>query len=78
MVVDLACKPMIDMLTLEEGKFKTFVVDSCFGLQGTQTLRQYPCLLDQSRSAFYVWLSDTAITVFTKDTFMNLANLAEK
>jgi hypothetical protein len=76
--LDLACKPMIEMLTLEEGKFKTFVIDSCFGLQGTQTLRQYPCLLDQSRSAFYVGLSDTDITVFTKNTFMNLANFAEK
>lgn len=27
---------------------------------------------------FYVWLSDTDLSVFTKDTFMNLCNFSEK
>lgn len=75
--IDLACGPLVSQLDLQEGKFKKFVVDSCAGLLGSDTLRQYPCLMDYASSRFYVWMSDTDFTLFTKSTFMNLCNFAE-
>jgi hypothetical protein len=58
-------------------KPKPFVIESCFGLTGKETLRAYPCVLDEQKGHFFVWLGDTAFTAFTKHTFMNLCDLAE-
>lgn len=71
---------MTKILALEQGKFHTFVIECFFGLQGTDTLRSYPCILDtkdENDITFYVWLADTDLSVFTKNTFMNLCNFAE-
>lgn len=75
--IDEACGPLVSQLALEKGKFKRFVVDSCAGLLGSETLRQYPCLMDFASGRFYVWLADTDFALFTKSTFMNLCNFAE-
>jgi len=75
--VDDACEPLVAQLDLTKGEYKRFVVDSCAGLLGSDTLRQYPCLMDYASSKFYVWLSDTDFALFTKSTFMNLCNFAE-
>lgn len=75
--VDDACEPLVAQLDLTQGEYKRFVVDSCAGLLGSDTLRQYPCLMDYANSKFYVWLSDTDFALFTKSTFMNLCNFAE-
>lgn len=64
-------------LALQSGKFKTFLIESCFGLQGNETLRAYPCVLDEVRGTFFVWLADTDLAAFTKHTFMNLCDFAE-
>ena len=77
-ISDEACGPLVSQLALQEGKFKRFIVDSCAGLLGSETLRQYPCLMDFASGRFYVWLADTDIALFTKSTFMNLCNFAER
>lgn len=74
---ELACQPLTKVLALASGKFKCFVIESCFGLRGNETLRAYPCVLDQCTRTFFVWLGDTVFTSFTKHTFMNLCDLAE-
>ena len=53
------------------------MIESCFGLQGNQTLRAYPCVLDETTATFFVWLGDTDLAAFTKHTFMNLCDFAE-
>lgn len=75
--IDEACDPLVKQLDLTKGKFKKFVVDSCAGLLGSETLRQYPCLMDFASGRFYVCMSDTDFELFTKSTFMNLCNFAE-
>lgn len=52
-------------------------MDSCAGLIGSETLCQFPCLLDEETNSFYVQLGDTDFALFTKSTFMNLCNFAE-
>lgn len=75
--LDDACAPLVAQLDLSKGEYKKFVVDSCAGLLGSETLRQYPCLMDYTSGKFYVWLADTDFALFTKSTFMNLCNFAE-
>jgi len=68
------------VLALVGGKFKPFVIESCYGLTGHETLRAYPCVLDEQdekNTTFFVWLGDTDFKAFTKHTFMNLCDLAE-
>ena len=60
-----------------QDKFQTFIVDSCAGLVGSETLRQFPCLLDEDKNSLYVQLGDMDFALFTKSTFMNLCNFAE-
>ena len=64
-------------IDLQAGKFQTFVIESCYGLKGNETLRAYPCVLDEVNGKFFVWLGDTCLTAFTKHTFMNLCDFAE-
>ena len=55
-----------------------FVFDACAGLSGHETLSQYPCIFEAESARFFVWLGDTDLALFTKSTFMNLSNFAEK
>jgi hypothetical protein len=75
--LEQACLPLTSMLVLTAGKFRLFDFDVKFGLQGTDTLRTYPCVLDEQTQTFFVWLGDTDIKAFTKHTFLNLCDFAE-
>ena len=57
---------------------KQFELDSRVGLNGQQTCWSFPCVYDEQRSKFFVWLGDLTIEKFTKTTFLNLASFAEK
>lgn len=76
--LELACRPLLETLALQSGRFRTYLIESCFGLQGNDTLRAYPCVLDETTAIFFVWLGDTDLAAFTKHTFMNLCDFAEK
>jgi len=83
-----------DSLSIEEGEengscsklrklFKTqqssaYEFDSLVGLNGSQIHSSFPCLLDEEKKRFFIWLGDITINKFTKSTFMNLADFAEK
>lgn len=58
--------------------YETFVIDSCYGLTGKETLRQFPCLFNCDQLQFFVWLGDLPLNLFSKSTLMNLADFAEK
>jgi len=67
------------MLTsLSKQTTRKFLFDACAGLSGSETLHQFACIYDEATRRFYVWLGDTDFALFTKSTFMNLSNFAEK
>lgn len=54
------------------------MIESVHGLTGKDTLRAYPCVLDeQGTRVFYIWLGDAQFYTFTKHTFLNLCDFAE-
>lgn len=57
---------------------KLFELDSRVGLNGSQSHWSFPCMQDEDAQRFYVWLGDLSIEKFTKTTFLNLVNFAEK
>jgi hypothetical protein len=52
--------------------------DSKVGLNGQQSLWSFPCILDEEKMNFFVWLGDVTLDKFTKSTFLNLVSFAEK
>ena len=54
-----------------------YFFDACAGLSGSESVSEYPCILDPQTARFYIWLGDTDLALFTKSTFMNLSNFAE-
>jgi hypothetical protein len=71
------CQRMSQMFQIKDGQAKHFELDSKVGLNGSQTCWSFPCIYDQERQKFFVWLGDITIERFTKTTFLNLANFAE-
>ena len=71
------CKPMTSLMPNLPATCRHYVFDACAGLSGSETLNEYPCILDPQNARFYVWLGDTDLALFTKSTFMNLSNFAE-
>lgn len=67
-------QPLQDLLRLDE--FKTFVIDQQAGLTGGEVVAQYPCVKTENK--FFIWIAATPIAYFSKNTFLNLADLAEK
>lgn len=55
-----------------------FDLDSRIGLNGSQCFWSFSCLLDESTKKFFVWLGDVTIEKFTKTTFLNFVDFAEK
>lgn len=55
-----------------------FEFDSRVGLNGQQCLWKFPCILEEVHHRFFVWLGDVSIEKFTKSTFMNLVDFADK
>lgn len=48
------------------------------GLNGSKSCWSFPCVYDEQTQKFFVWLGDITIDRFTKTTFLNLVNFAEK
>lgn len=57
---------------------KLFDLDSRVGLNGSASLCSFPAVLDTSNLRFYLWLGETPLSSFTKTTFLNIADFAEK
>lgn len=55
-----------------------FDLDSRVGLNGSHSNWAFSAVLDDATKRFYVWLGETTIDKFTKSTFMNIVNFAEK
>jgi len=58
--------------------YKLLEFDSRVGLNGSQCHWKFPCLSDSGESRFYVWIGNATVDKFTKSTFMNLVDFAEK
>lgn len=69
---------MQQIFKVNNEKVKMFEIDSRVGLNGSTTNWQFSCMQDEERKNFIVWLGDISIDKFTKTTFMNLVNFAEK
>jgi len=72
-----SCLKLMKMINLTDDKFKLMDFDAKVGLNASVLHHNYPCLLDEDKKKFFVWLGDITIDKFNKSTFMNLANYAE-
>jgi len=63
---------------VDEDKAKLFELDSRVGLNGSKCHWNFPCIMDESTSRFFVLLGNVTIDKFTKSTFLNLVAYAEK
>mmetsp|Transcript_11167 Transcript_11167/g.14129 ORF Transcript_11167/g.14129 Transcript_11167/m.14129 type:complete len:138 (-) Transcript_11167:565-978(-) len=73
------CRPItLLMPSCQKESTRKYLFDVCAGLSGTETLHQYPCVLEGESRRFFVWLGDLDFSLFTKSTFMNLSNFAER
>jgi len=72
-----SCLKLMKMVKLNEDKFKLMDFDAKVGLNASVLHHNYPCLLDEEKKRFFVWLGDITIDKFNKSAFMNLANFAE-
>jgi hypothetical protein len=72
-----SCLKLMKMIKLNDDKFKLMDFDAKVGLNASVLHHNYPCLLDEDKKKFFVWLGDITIDKFNKSTFMNLANFAE-
>lgn len=66
------------MIKVSENHKKLFELDSKVGLNGSQNHWRYPCLLDDEKHRFFIWLGDTLVDKFTKTAFLNLVDFAQK
>lgn len=69
---------MISVIKVKEGRFRVYELDSRVGLNGSKSLECFNCLLETESKRFFVWLGDISIDKFTKTTFLNMVQLAEK
>lgn len=69
---------MTKMINASEDRIKLYELDSRVGLNGSQCLESFPCLMDDEHHRFYVWIGDITIDKFTKTTFLNIVAFAEK
>jgi len=74
---NISCSNLATMVKVVDDKYKLYEFDSKVGLNGSQTHCNFPCLLEEEKKTFFVWLGDVTIDKFTKSTFLNLANFAE-
>lgn len=73
-----SCEIMLNMLPLSSDQFRLFELGSKVGLNGSLYLENFPCLFDINDQRFYVFLGEAKIDKFTKSTYLNMANLAQK
>ena len=66
------------MVKVSEDRFKLIELDSRVGLNAAYCLESFPCLLDEVKAKFFVFLDDITIDKFTKTTFLNIVSFAEK
>ena len=68
---------MMSLLQCKDGEAKYFDIESKTGLKGSQTCWSFPCIYDQARQKFFVWMGEVTIDRFTRTTYLNLVNFAE-
>lgn len=68
---------MMSLLQCKDEQAKYFDIESKVGLTGSQTCWSFPCIYDEAREKFFVWMGDVTIDRFTKTTFLNLVSFAE-
>jgi len=73
-----ACSKLFKIVDVSEENAKLFELDSRVGLNGSQCHWSFPCLLDEVTLNFYVMLGNVSIEKFTKSTFLNIVDYAEK
>lgn len=66
------------MVKANEENLKLFEFDARVGLNGAHCQWNFPCLYNEENKTFFIWLGDVTIDKFTKTTFMNLVDFAEK
>jgi len=66
------------VIKVKEGRFRVYELDSRVGLNGSKSLETFDCLMETESKRFFVWLGDISIDKFTKTTFLNMVDFAEK
>ena len=69
---------MQHLFRVKDEHAKMFDLDSRVGLNGSQSNWAFSAVLDEATKRFYIWLGDATIDKFTKSTFLNIVNFAEK
>jgi hypothetical protein len=69
---------LAEILNVKDGNYKLYDIDSRVGLNGSHSFSNFHCLHDEATQKFFVWMGDLSIDKFTKTTFLNLVNFAEK
>lgn len=72
------CQEMTAVIKVKEGRFRVYELDSRVGLNGSKSLEKFDCLMETENKRFFVWLGDISIDKFTKTTFLNIVQFAEK
>jgi hypothetical protein len=72
------CPNFQQLFKVSEEKVKLFDLNSRIGLNGSKSHCNFSCMQDEETKRFIVWIGDISIEKFTKTTFMNLVNFAEK
>jgi len=73
-----SCSKLAKIFKLTPEKYSVYEFDSRVGLNCSQILATFLCIMDEENKRFIVSLGDITIDKFTKSTFMNLANFAEE
>lgn len=73
-----SCSKLAKLFKLSQEKMSVYEFDSRVGLNCSQILATFCCIMDEENKRFLISLGDITIDKFTKSTFMNLANFAEE
>jgi len=69
---------MTTVIKVKEGRFRVYELNSRVGLNGSKSLEKFECLMETKNKRFFVMLGDISIDKFTKSTFLNMVEFAEK
>jgi hypothetical protein len=72
-----SCSKLRKLVKVNGDNFKFFDFEAKVGLNAAHMHSYFPCLLEETRKRFFVWLGDVTIDKFNKSTFLNLVNFAE-
>jgi len=69
---------MTSVIKVRQGRFRVYELNSRVGLNGSKSLEKFECLMETENKKFFVNLGDISIDKFTKSTFLNMVEFAEK